>query len=144
MQVGHGVAAAQSQPAVSKADASKVWALAASTQDDDLLDDDELLTEEDQRPPVVPGTLQLREEDQRVLAVLGCARCTFPLVGCWALAADRAGPEAARGARCARYTSSVGVPGNCRVVFMPHCSEAEQQRRFSGWLRSQLVALTCS
>lgn len=68
MQVAHGVAAAQSQPAVSKADASKVWALAASTQDDDLLDDDELLTEEDQRPPVVPGTLQLREEDQRVLA----------------------------------------------------------------------------
>eukprot|EP00891_Asterochloris_glomerata_P003893 jgi/Astpho2/3893/fgenesh1_pg.00062_%23_60_t len=54
-QVAHGVAAAQSQPAVSKADASKVWALAASTQDDDLLDDDELLTEEDQRPPVVPA-----------------------------------------------------------------------------------------
>ena len=55
MQVAHGVAAAQSQPAVSKADASKVWALAASTQDDDLLDDDELLTDQDQRLPEVPG-----------------------------------------------------------------------------------------
>ena len=63
MQAAHSAAAAQSQ-AVSKVDASKVWTLAASTQDDDLLDDDDLLTEEDQRPPVVPGTLQFERGGQ--------------------------------------------------------------------------------
>ena len=88
MQAAHSAAAPQGQAAVSKVDASKVWALAASTQDDDLLDDDELLTEEDQRPPTVPGTLQSETRDQRILAaVLGCARCTSSLVdfGRWLL-----------------------------------------------------------
>ena len=95
------------QAAVSKVDASKVWALAASTQDDDLLDDDELLTEEDQRPPTVPGTLQSETrgpEDTGGSAGL----CQVHLLTCgfWALAAERAGPEAAR---AARRLTSVGV-----------------------------------
>ena len=76
-----------------------------------------------------------------MLAVLGCAICFLPLVGCWELAADRAGREAARGARC---TLSVGVSGIFWVTFISHISEAELHRITSGWLWSQMAALTCS
>ena len=102
MQAANGAAAPQSQASVSKVDASKVWALAASTQDDDILDDDELLTEEDQRPPVVPGTLQYETGGPEDTVDAGWCQCTSPLEGSWALAA-------ARGARC---TSAVGASGD--------------------------------
>ena len=65
--------------------------------------------------------------------MLGCARCTFLLVGCWALATDSLGPEAA---------TSVGVSGNLRVMSISHVVEVELQRRTSGWLWARSAALT--